>query len=585
MGTLTVSINSVAVNILENSFQETDAISTVSTLAFKVRDDSGANHYTKGQPVSITDSANGLQCTGFVSAAIEDRVSPNTLIITDIGVRDNHYLAEKRTYDGPEAQNIYAGVMFCQLLNTLASEGITAKYAFRRDTTAADFNAGTLTGVVGASNVDDGDLELVPAGTNVTQTDSTTANFAAGTLSSVDARNNQLNLHAYNVIKMTGTCAISGNNAFLYWKIWSGSQAIASGQTFQYDVWISSSSAAQQAAVDFVCSDGTTLRDFNGQGIVDQYGMKAHPGGDLSGFATDQWYSRSIDVTALAGKTISFVQLSFESDNVGSYQAYFRNIRFVDVGGVTVLATFYDSTTNPYNPQNANLNANVQVSNNGYSNVQVQQVTAYDQKGSRISPAISIDAAKVVNSSQVSWSSVVPTGIAPASQVSGANAPPVPTGTSITILTSIDNQVTFQQASFNAPIPDLQPGFNIAGRNLYTQIALAITGPTPEVSPAVSTLTALITTAYIAGTVNSLTSYDTTANFNTGTNTNTQNWAYITDDFSTNIPNGSVTLTGMFYNFDSAGGANSIDRKSTRLNSSHTVISYAVFCLKKKKKK
>jgi len=30
--------------------------------------------------------------------------------------------------------------------------------------------------------------------------------------------------------------------------------------------------------------------------------------------------------------------------------------------------------------------------------------------------------------------------------------------------------------------------------------------------------------------------------------------------------------------------ANGIDRKSTRLNSSHTVISYAVFCLKKKKK-
>src|SRR5438034_4971899 len=28
--------------------------------------------------------------------------------------------------------------------------------------------------------------------------------------------------------------------------------------------------------------------------------------------------------------------------------------------------------------------------------------------------------------------------------------------------------------------------------------------------------------------------------------------------------------------------AESIDRKSTRLNSSHTVISYAVFCLKKK---
>src|SRR5499427_2807982 len=35
---------------------------------------------------------------------------------------------------------------------------------------------------------------------------------------------------------------------------------------------------------------------------------------------------------------------------------------------------------------------------------------------------------------------------------------------------------------------------------------------------------------------------------------------------------------------DRLWGYNHQDRKSTRLNSSHTVISYAVFCLKKKKK-
>src|SRR5438445_8477086 len=34
-----------------------------------------------------------------------------------------------------------------------------------------------------------------------------------------------------------------------------------------------------------------------------------------------------------------------------------------------------------------------------------------------------------------------------------------------------------------------------------------------------------------------------------------------------------------------AGGTSRIDRKSTRLNSSHANISYAVFCLKKKKLK
>src|SRR3989454_7394497 len=38
-------------------------------------------------------------------------------------------------------------------------------------------------------------------------------------------------------------------------------------------------------------------------------------------------------------------------------------------------------------------------------------------------------------------------------------------------------------------------------------------------------------------------------------------------------------------NLTLAGFATLIDRKSTRLNSSHLVISYAVFCLKKKKSK
>src|SRR5690625_6521440 len=41
-----------------------------------------------------------------------------------------------------------------------------------------------------------------------------------------------------------------------------------------------------------------------------------------------------------------------------------------------------------------------------------------------------------------------------------------------------------------------------------------------------------------------------------------------------------VTLTAT----DASGKSVSEDRKSTRLNSSHVAISYAVFCLKKKKK-
>src|SRR5690606_42046813 len=43
----------------------------------------------------------------------------------------------------------------------------------------------------------------------------------------------------------------------------------------------------------------------------------------------------------------------------------------------------------------------------------------------------------------------------------------------------------------------------------------------------------------------------------------------------------SYKMRGKFSKYTQPGG----DRKSTRLNSSHVKISYAVFCLKKKKKK
>src|SRR2546426_9059586 len=46
------------------------------------------------------------------------------------------------------------------------------------------------------------------------------------------------------------------------------------------------------------------------------------------------------------------------------------------------------------------------------------------------------------------------------------------------------------------------------------------------------------------------------------------------------IPEGRLCPTALSRDSDRTGE----DRKSTRLNSSHLVISYAVFCLKKKKK-
>src|SRR2546426_5266280 len=55
--------------------------------------------------------------------------------------------------------------------------------------------------------------------------------------------------------------------------------------------------------------------------------------------------------------------------------------------------------------------------------------------------------------------------------------------------------------------------------------------------------------------------------------------------FSLLAQNNSGTIQGTVRDSQEAAiTAASVDRKSTRLNSSHLVISYAVFCLKKKKK-
>src|SRR5256885_12960632 len=45
----------------------------------------------------------------------------------------------------------------------------------------------------------------------------------------------------------------------------------------------------------------------------------------------------------------------------------------------------------------------------------------------------------------------------------------------------------------------------------------------------------------------------------------------------------AVLLLAVLLIVGGCAGAAEVDRKSTRLNSSHLVISYAVFCLKKKK--
>src|SRR5690625_7109154 len=54
------------------------------------------------------------------------------------------------------------------------------------------------------------------------------------------------------------------------------------------------------------------------------------------------------------------------------------------------------------------------------------------------------------------------------------------------------------------------------------------------------------------------------------------------EEIISHIPGNGKFLYGPFSIFDNENIIDFVDRKSTRLNSSHVAISYAVFCLKKK---
>ncbi len=535
-GKVTVSISGTPLLIYEGTFEIDDSVKQASTFMAKIRDDAGTSHFTKGQPVSITDSAHGLLYTGFVTTAVEDRESPQTLIKTDLGARDNHYLVEKRTYDGPEFTNVPAGAVVCQLLNVLSQEGITAKYATERDTTATDFNAGTLTSVVGASNVGDGDLELAPAGTAVVVSETTTAGFAGGTLTGVTANANSLKPTATNAIKLVATCSQPGStNAYTYVKIWAGSHLVAANDRFLYDVFILPSSPTGQMGVDVIFTDGTTWRD--GATTVDVQYVAQHPKNDVGPMGVGQWYRRSFDWSGYAGKTIQSIQVVSEGDSVGVYTAYFKNF-YIQVG------TLY------FTP-----NTVQQIGNNGYSSSVVTTVPTYDLTSAfRTSVSRSISAAQILQSSNVTWTATEPAG------------------TLFVLKYSIDGGNIYQTCTKNAPLPNLPAGSTIAGNSLIFSEQFiydpAVTGssrPGPEVAPVLTALQVSIQPSYAATKTDIVYEVYTNANWALGTFTRTTNNGG-TDlslkQFIRNWDDGNTANQSLF----TANAASSADRQFFHIN-------------------
>lgn len=468
---ITVTISGATVTVLEQSVNIHDTADGRSVASFTVKDLTGLADYQYGQPVTITDTVGNYTYTGYVNDTDKQNLTPQTANLITVNCIDGHYLLDKRLYSGPEYINRYAGDIVTDLIATeLAAEGITAAYASRNDNNLTSWAAGTLTSVVATSNVSGGDLELAPAGANVTITENTTANFSTGTLTNVTAANNALMATSTPAIKYVGTQSIPGNgNSYAYWIVWTGSQSVGSANFLDYDLWVDPSCPQIMLGVDLIFSDGSSLRD---QAInFDAQNMPPHPNTDLKGLADGKWYHRSFNISNFSGKTIVQCLIAFEGDNAGTYTGWVKNINYTDNSHSTITAFF-----------NTTLSTSQQGGVNGYSSLSVSVVTTYNLTGAkRISSSYSVDAAKILRSSFISWQGSTPTGA------------------QTTIRYTLDNwDGIYITCINNAPLPDLPTGTSLAGRSitLSEEFSYASSGMTPELAPSFTSVNLTLNTSY-----------------------------------------------------------------------------------------
>lgn len=545
MSTLTVTVGGSAQTIQENSLKITSRVDDKDKAVFTIKDDTGILTFQKGQTVKITDSVLGTLFSGYINKPTCTNLFPSATNMWSVDCVNHFYVAAKRAtsntskkrHRGGKHKNQHAGpIAALQIQEYLAPSGVSGNFALDWSELQTDWQAGTLSGTAATTNastgnVGAGDLELASAGAAITHTEQTTADFAAGTLSSVAASNNSLILNGRQGIAVTASCtAQNGGNNYLYYKVWGGSYSLVSGDTLQYTMWINAASPEIKIAVDGVCSDGTTIKNFNSSGLVDQNGFAATPKANLKGWADNQWYARSIDLSGLAGKTLSSVQIGFEGDSVGAYTAYFYSVQIVN--GANTKLIIYNGGA---------LNTSSQASNVGYGPITISTPTVYDRSGYRISPTTSIASIGTVANSNVLYSTTTPTG------------------TSVVLNTSFDGGATWQAATNAASIPNLFVGDNTANMGMATQEILTITGNDPTITPAFTSIAWTITPAYTATKTDVLTTYNSSAGFNAGTYTNTQLVASQATNTPTFLQNGSpqaVVLNGAWRNWNDSSLAN-----------------------------
>lgn len=537
MGNLIVEIENESYLVQEGSFQSTGQIAEASKCQFIIRDDYGAFRFNKWEEVVVTDDVEGVKFTGFVNFSKERKVAAQQLIWHTIDCIDNHAIFDKKTTNKLYS-NVYGGIAVADMARALQYE-IIAKHAIRNDSTQADFAAGNLSNTIATTNVDDGCLELSPAGSKVTITESTTSNFSTGTLSSVTAANNTLRPDSEAAIKMQCTqTGVAQDNTYTYVKIFQPASTFTVNGTCYlfYKIFITSDSPEAKFGVDITFTDNTSLRDNFTTGEVSQNNLSPHPGTDLAGYADGRWYGRTFDLTSFSGKNIAYISIACEGDKPGTYTAYFKSIQYLNS----------DFSNNQYFFQNSlNVNPVQQLKNQGYSQTSVSVVTTYEYTENpdtttfnfRDSPSYDISNVGILKSSFISWKA------------------DEPDNTRFFVKYSIDGGNSFILCENNAPLPALPAGSKLTGTSIILAEEFSQkTGSNPEETPVLHSMKLVFNASYAASKTD--VNYASTSSAvwqNTGTFSNTQvsglflqlvgSTRYF-DENSTNNEMSNITLFG-----------------------------------------
>ena len=522
---LTASISNIVYPVLNTSLSIKDNSDETSDMSLTIFDANGTYSFQFGQPITVTDTFEGIKFTGYVSKPKAVKYEANNAIAWSVDCVDNHFLTTKKT-SNRIINNQYAGVAAASMVNDyLAADGVVANYAIREDNSQSDFAQGTLSGTVATSNLG-GDLELAPAGSTTTIIENTTSKFGAGTLTNMTASGNALGPSATTAMMIQATQSISGiTNSYTYVKFWAGSPiSIISGRYLAYDIWISSSSPEAKIGIDLVFTDGTAYRDqatSNNGAWFDAQNKSPHPGTDLKGLATDQWYHRKFLLDGFTSKTIAYAMIAIEGDSTGTYTGYVKNVYEVDASN-NIINTFYGGGSTNVNPPQ-------QMQKQGYGTTIVNAVSTYDcSTASRVSPAYSISNTNILKSSFLTCTTSLPTGY-------GFN-----------LSYSIDGGNSYTPiTSNNAALPNLLAGQSLSGKSIqFLQSFSQGAGADPTQQPLLNSMQAVLYPSYAATKSDINIEFTTTSQWNTGTFTNAQ------------VNNGVVSPFGATRNWDDGNLSN-----------------------------